>query len=469
MKSFFSIYRLRNACFLLAVLFAIASVPPASADNPKGPSPEVVDFAAAKEKQARALAKKLDLKISPDMWAYFKTAQTKSAPDVTNAFERLKKRSSQYEGSKNDPTVGTIVWQPALEVELAVEAFAETNNSYSLAFGKGVIKSIPPGSIYFGGTDPGRGLPTALSDSHADGKPFFTITQNALADGRYLDYIREMYGDKIHIPNADDSQKAFQDYLTDAQKRLRHDQEHPNEPPQIRPGEDVKIVNNRIQVSGQVAVMEINGLLVKDIFDANPEREFYIEESFPLDWMYPYLSPHELILKLNRRPLDELSEETLKKDSAFWTKQVAQTLGDWLTPDTSVKDICAFSRKTFLKNDFSGFKGDQNFVRNAYAHKMYSKLRSAIGGLYAWRASHAKSKAERERMQTEADFSFRQAFALCPYSPEAVYRYVTLLESLNRTDDALLIALTAQSLEPDNSQVQDLVSRLRNSKASDKK
>jgi 2-keto-4-pentenoate hydratase/2-oxohepta-3-ene-1,7-dioic acid hydratase in catechol pathway len=73
-----------------------------------------------KEAQARALAKQLQLKVSPDVWAYFKTAQTGKVSAVTNAFERLKKRSSQYEGSKDDPTVGTPVWQTLLEVELAV-------------------------------------------------------------------------------------------------------------------------------------------------------------------------------------------------------------------------------------------------------------------------------------------------------------------------------------------------------------
>ena len=45
------------------------------------------------------------------------------------------------------------------------------------------------------------------------------------------------------------------------------------------------------QVSGQVAVMMINGLLCKVIFDHNPTNDFYVEESFPLDWMYPYETP----------------------------------------------------------------------------------------------------------------------------------------------------------------------------------
>ena len=32
-------------------------------------------------------------------------------------------------------------------------------------------------------------------------------------------------------------------------------------------------------------------------------------------------------------------------------------------------------------------------------------------------------------MNDEADFAFRQAWALCPYSPETVFRYVDLLMS----------------------------------------
>src|SRR5581483_10331432 len=83
--------------------------------------------------------------------------------------------------------------------------------------------------------------------------------------------------------------------------RLQHDLQRPNEPKQLRPGEDVnrqikpgedvQVADNRIQINGQTAVMSINGLLTKVIFDHNPTNEFFVEESFPLDWMYPYLTP----------------------------------------------------------------------------------------------------------------------------------------------------------------------------------
>jgi len=63
-------------------------------------------------------------------------------------------------------------------------------------------------------------------------------------------------------------------------------------------------------------------------------------------------------------------------------------------------------------------------------------------------------------MIKEADFVFRQAFAFCPYSPEAVFRYVNLLLSLQRFEDAYLIASTCRKLDPYNGQVIDLCNRL---------
>ena len=77
-----------------------------------------------------------------------------------------------------------------------------------------------------------------------------------------------------------------------------------------------------MQISGQVAVMQINGLLTKIIFDRNSNREFYVEESFPLDWMYPYLEPHGLIMKINRQPLAELPGDIVNQDHDYWTNCV---------------------------------------------------------------------------------------------------------------------------------------------------
>src|SRR5829696_7854637 len=87
-------------------------------------------------------------------------------------------------------------------------------------------------------------------------------------------------------------------------------------------------------------------------------------------------------------------------------------------------------------------------------------MRSAIGGLYAWRASIAENLEDRQRMMVEADFAFRQAFAFAPHSPEAVFRYVNLLLVDGRIEDALEVAGVAQSLDSDNVQLSGLISEL---------
>jgi len=430
--------------------------------------PQFLQFCAAKEQQARKLADQLDLKVSPQIWDYFKSAKQGDWTAVSNAYVRLKRRANQYEGSKDDPTVGTPVWQTIIEVQTAYEAFALGELKYTLAYGEGIIRSIPPGSIYFGGTDPGRGLVTALCKSHERGDPFYTITQNALADSRYIDYLRAMYGRRIYLPTTNDVQNAFQDYMEDVQQRMKHDRRFSNEPRQVKAGENVHMSEDgRLQVSGQTAVMMINALIAKVIFDHNTNCEYYVEESFPLDWMYPYLSPHELIFKLNRSPLPSLTAEVLDQDHAFWTQKCQSMLGDWLKPGTSVTDVCAFARTVYVNKDLSHFRGDQRYVGNEYACKSFSKLRSSIAGVYNWRLDNKTDGSDKARLLAETDYAYRQAFALCPYSPEAVFRYANFLSAQNRLPEAILIVRTARELDPKNEPLNDLLNQLldqRNSK-----
>jgi thioredoxin-like negative regulator of GroEL len=300
-----------------------------------------------------------------------------------------------------------------------------------------------------------------------------------------------VYPDReILTATPEDSQRAFSEYLADAQRRLEHDRKFPNEPKQIKPGEDVRIIENRVQVSGQVAVMSINAILTKIMFDKNPGHEFYVEESFPLDWMYPYLTPFGIIMKINRNPLPELSQDIVDRDHHFWSQYSDRLIGDWVTYDTSVSNICHFAEQVYIRRKYRGVvvdgketKPNPTFVRDDDAQKAFSKLRSSIGGVYNWRFTDASNKlralqmkppaeqqallpeiqrlaAEQQRMLKEADFTFKQAYAFCPYSPEAVFRYITLLVNVGRLDDALLLARTSIKLDPYNGQIIGLISEL---------
>jgi hypothetical protein len=427
---------------------------------------QLESFAQAKEKQSRELAAKAGEQISPRFQSFFDAAIKGDWQTVTNLYMFCKQHHPQYDRGTNamDESLRTAYWQPVLELCLAYDQVVNCDPKYTALLADGIIKSIPAGSIYFGGTDPGRGVPTAFSKSQVNGDPFFTLTQNALADGSYLDYLRAMYGAKIYTPAAEDSQRCFTEYNTDAQRRL---EEH-----QLKAGEDVKLVDGKVEISGQTAVMSINGLLTKVVFDQNTNREFYVEESFPLDWMYPYLEPHDLIMKINRRPLAQMPEDTIARNREYWRKLAAGMIGDWLSEKTTVREISAFVDRVYVRRDLQGFTGDPRFIQNHYAKATFSKLRSSIAGVYAWRLGPAappeylpKTESDKQALVTEADFAFRQAFALCPYSPEAIFRYVSFLLPSNRLDDAQLIAEAGLKADPQNKQVQDLLENLKSFKA----
>ena len=426
-----------------------------------GASTQLKRFVTAQETQARVLAQQEGHKLPSDFDAFYKAAETGDWQEATNLFGRLAK------SVKNDGSLLGSWWSATLDAYGVFELFPP-GDKYAIAFGNDIIQSIPEGGIYFGGTDPGRFVVTALMESHADGKPFFMLSQGPLADATYLHYLRAMYGGKIHTPTDEDLQQSLQNYKADAQRRLAHDRQFPNEPGQLKPGEDVRLDSNgQIQVSGHMSVIGVRALLTKTIFDRNPDREFYIEESFPFDWMYPRLEPHGLIMKIHRQPLPGLSDEIVQRDRDYWTKYMAPMIGGWLKPDTTVEEIAAFAEKIQVKKDLSGFAGDPQFVQNECWCKGFSKLRSSIGGLYAWRAQHAADAGEKQRMNDAADFAFRQAWALCPYSLETVFRQVNLLMSEGRTADALLIAETAaqmpQMQDSNGGSLRDLITHLKQS------
>jgi tetratricopeptide (TPR) repeat protein len=408
-----------------------------------------------------------------------------------------------------------------------------------------VYPEMTRNTILFGGTDPGRFCPTYMIfcesfvppkdkplDPAFDRRDVYLITQNALADGTYLDYLRAQYfrsaqqdppffrelikylaslvhqednslvqaaanlsyslldvpftarGAKIearwrkegvyppkeiYIPSPEDSSRSFEDYTRDVQQRQLENR--------LQQGEDVQVdpASGRVSVSGQVAVMMINGLLCRVIFDHNPTNEFYVEESFPLEWMYPYETPFGIIMKINRDPIVALPDDVYKRDHAFWSKYSERMIGNWITYDTSVQQIADWVEKVYLRNDYSGFTGDRKFIRDDDAQKAFSKLRSSQAGVYAWRLRllfpnpppdpqympyRPKTDAEVEALRRECDFAFKQSFAFCPYSPEAVIRYINFLYQFQRFDDALIIAKTCLKLDPYNGQIAGVIDQI---------
>jgi len=312
-------------------------------------------------------------------------------------------------------------------------------------------------AVLFGGTDPGRFVPTYMifcesavkpkhryqskwmkaADPTYDGSTFdrsdvYIITQNALADGTYMSYIRDHYDHSrphvnedgtvsgtitnkppwqqkifkaswtllnrqnaypkkpIRIPAPDDNSKAFHQFFEDWRAG------------RAPPGADVETEGGRMQVRGAQGVMAINAILTRWIFDWNKdEHDFYVEESYVIQWMYPHLRPAGVIMKIEKEPLPspqqdpKLWEEIVAKDTAYW---------DALT---------------------DSFLAREEFRRSLDAKKSFAKMRSAIAGLYLNRG-----------LINHAIYAFEQAVRLCPESPEGSFRLAELYMNLRQYEKA---------------------------------
>jgi len=276
--------------------------------------------------------------------------------------------------------------------------------------------AMEPDAIFFGGTDPGRFVPTYMIYSAKVRPDVFLITQNALADNTYMSTMRDLYGNAVWIPTPDDSAKAFQVYVDEVQSGKRPK------------NAALTIENGRVQVSGALGVMEINGILCDMIFAKNKSRhDFYIEESYVINWMFPYLTPHGLIMKINSNP-QPIAPANVTDDMAFW---------DWYT-------------RHLLRSKM--------FRRDLPAQKSFSKLRSAIAGLYAARG-----------LRVESERAFQEARVLYPVSPEANFRLVQeVLLSQARYAESIDILDEYNRRDPNNDRgfgFVDFIKRIRDTEA----
>ncbi len=336
---------------------------------------------------------------------------------------------------------------PLVSVALNWADNEQRDHDFGYQFGYRMFKpgsgypEMEKGAILFGGTDPGRFVPTYMiyvesqvsprartqlaqfpESGTFDRRDVYILTQNALADRTYMHSVRDHYGmgrpdprnpgtvkdrtgwqgalfdfawqhlgrreaypqEPIWVPEENDLQMAFQGYLNELRTRPR------------QPGEDVTVKDGRVNVQGLASVMAVNGYVIREVFDHNKEQHaLYIEESYPIPWLYPYLEPYGIILKINRDPLPEITPETVARDREYW--------------DALFEDL----------------HHDPRFNRDNAAEETFAKLRSAIGGLYAFR-----------QMAAEAEYAYKQAIALCPDGPDGNFRLAQLYVGAGRFDDA---------------------------------
>jgi hypothetical protein len=388
-----------------------ASVP--HAYLPRGHSPAVLTpeeivtgkvtrFAQDRLRITRAMAERFKVSVAPDVERFFEAVAAGRWEELNAAFKALKQRRES--GSADDLRV---LWGPILETLLIAECGHDWPAQALLDYGAATLGTLRPGMVYVGGTDPGRGIPTLLNET-SDGERHIVITQNALADASYLQYVRFLYGDRLVTPTAEETQRAFQDYSSDAQQRLAHDQQFPDEPRQVRPGEDIRMVDNRVQVSGPVAVMAINENLLRVIMAGNPDLSFALEESYPLYSTYPGAGP--------LGPLMELGAQDVQ--NSFTRETAAQAVGYW-------------------RDAAQRFPSDAEGPADSPARLTYAKMAAAQAALLA---AHGYGD--------DAEQAYRLALQISPASPEAVYGLGRLLVTTGRRDEARQLVADFERARP---------------------
>jgi hypothetical protein len=170
--------------------------------------------------------------------------------------------------------------------------------------------------------------------------------------------------------------------------------------------------------------------------------------------MYPFLEPSGPIFKLRHAPQEAVFGEAVRNDREYWQRLTRRLIGQEVHDETDLAEICAAAQE--LTGKPRDFHGDPDFLRDESARRTFSKLRSSGSALYAWRAAHAKSTSERRQMEREAEMACKQAYLLCPRSPEAVWRYAMLFINQRHAEDAQKFLAAARKLNPDDETLKSL-------------
>ena len=296
-------------------------------------------------------------------------------------------------------------------------------------YGHDMLVDLPKDSFVFGGTDPGRFVPTYMvfgesfektkRDPNFDRRDLYIVTQNALADTFYNRYIRSHYTaerpttfswfekllgrdktypeERLTLPHREDIMGLF-DVL------MRQYQANPGSMP--NPQTDPVALNS--------AVAEWIFLHNRDKQDGTP-RHFYVEESFPMQWSYPYAIPHGLCYEIAHDKMDALPPGTSEKDITWW--------------DEYIRKLEAVP----------GFRNDD------LAMHSFAKLRNTGGNIYAFR-----------NMPDAAEHAYKQALSMWPANTETTSNLVNLYARLGRHKDARDLVAGYLPMDPNSKVLQRL-------------
>ncbi|MCE0484257.1 MAG: DUF2723 domain-containing protein [Methylacidiphilales bacterium] len=308
------------------------------------------------------------------------------------------------------------------------DSCCQAGHWFGYDFGADIMRPLDKDSVYYGGSDPGRFVPTYMAfvesqqsnrwkrESGFDRRDVTVITQNALCDSYYSQYIRDQYDPRFRP-----------DQFTPFEKWLGRDKAYPTKPVVCMSDDELQEAwaeyrnRNDVQArlraggpllrSGTNDVFDVNAIVSWKIFEKNKkDRTFYLEQSIPMDWTYPYLIPSGLIFKINPDPVDD----------AHFAAYIAEDKKFWATYSTRLLQ-------------------DPRFRADAHATLVFAKLAFWHADLYRYR-----------KLDKEQEYWLKMSLALCPQLASAVSSLAHLYASQFRYDDALAVVNQAEIDDPRN-------------------
>jgi len=281
-------------------------------------------------------------------------------------------------------------------------------------FGHDMLKNLPRGSVVLGGTDPGRFVPTYMilgestqppsvkRDLDFDRRDLYIITQNGVGEPLYRKYLADHYGADRPQPK-----NAFERWLGRAEA-------YPEQPLVFPTEQEINdAVSKDMEASMAKGTMDPSlphSVVTRLIWEKNRDaHEFFVEESFPMEWSYDHAEPHGLVYRINKEPLKEIPADLVRKDFEFWD---------------------AYVRK---------LKGNPEYAKDYDAQRSFSKLRASTGNLYRYR-----------KMDTEAEQAYRQALELWQGNGESLNALNSMLWDRGDFDGVLAMLQPALDADPNN-------------------
>jgi tetratricopeptide (TPR) repeat protein len=281
-------------------------------------------------------------------------------------------------------------------------------------FGHDMLRDLPLGSVVLGGTDPGRFVPTymilgestqppdAKRDPDFDRRDLYIITQNGVGEPLYRKYLADHYGAERPKPR-----NAFERWLGRADA-------YPEKPLVFPTEQEINdAVSKEMDASMAKGTMDPSlphSVVTRLIWEKNRDsHEFFVEESFPMEWSYDHAEPHGLVYRINRESLKEIPPDLVRKDFEFWD---------------------AYVRK---------LKDNPEYAKDYDAQRSFSKLRASSGNLYRYR-----------KMDAEAERAYRQALELWQGNGESLNALNSMLWDRGDFDAVLAMLQPALDADPNN-------------------